>query len=58
MKPAIKTVISLGFGALVQYLTTAKPLRTWLRKRKPTLDHKRIDELAQEAIEAVERKIP
>lgn len=51
MKPLFRNVISLGIGALIDYLSTSKPLRKLLRKKAPSLDQKRIDELANEGLQ-------
>lgn len=34
MNPLIKKGLSLGVGALIDYLRTEKPLRTWIRARR------------------------
>lgn len=34
MKPLVTKGLTAGLSMLIDYLTTEKPLRTWLRKRR------------------------
>lgn len=60
MNGLLKSLITLGLGAAINYFTTEKPLRNLIRKRRaekgkgPLLDPAKADGLADDALDAAE----
>lgn len=63
MKPVAKSLITAGVGALIDYLRTEKPLRTWIRKRRaakgkgPVLDTQTADDLALKGLDEAAKRL-
>lgn len=62
MKPIFTKVITIGVSELIGYLREAKPLRTWIRKRRaakgrdPILDARVADDLANRGLDEAARR--
>jgi hypothetical protein len=61
VNPLIKKGISLGVGALIDYLRTEKPLRTWIRARrakkgKPPIVGSSVDRELERALDFAEKE--
>lgn len=63
MKPVVKGLLSVGVGALIDYLREEKPLRTWIRKRRaakgkgPILDTQTGDDLALKGLDEAAKRL-